>query len=66
MKHSEKVKLARKLMSRIERKMHVPIFSSLNWSMRRAARNPYKAPVTLSWWEKLWSYITGLFTKTFA
>lgn len=37
MTHREKVKLARRMMSQREIKLHVPIFSSLAWVQRKNA-----------------------------
>ncbi len=35
MNHAEKVKLARKLLSKRELKLHRPLFSSLAWDQRK-------------------------------
>ncbi len=37
MKHIEKVKIARKLLTKRELKLHRPIFSSLGWDKRKEA-----------------------------
>jgi len=38
MTHKDKIKLARKLQSDVEKKLHTPLFDSANWLARKEAR----------------------------
>lgn len=52
--HTEKVRLARKLLTREERMSHTPIFSSLAWGQRigRSSRMVKQSVTKVTWWQR--------------
>ena len=62
MNHTQKIRLARRMITAWEIKNHIPIFSSKAWISRRkaiAARFIRLKPIRKSWWRRFVDWITG-------